>query len=343
MMAFLTLLLAAAGAATPAPSGALGEWTVNGARLELKAEGDKLVGRLSGEGGPCPLAAGSEVFRGALLDDNISATVRLCLLAPSCGADPGTALAILLVTRNLTGGVYSSAACAGGVKSLVLRRPGQGSQVTMAPVAGERLSKTPVPQSGAGKAQVRLPPDAVAGRTSIAAELVAPGMIAGRPVGGPHAKGYDPRDARTTGTQGDEAGRALRRGLGLLQRGLFERARKSFREAVQADPKRAEAYNGVGVTYYARTDLAEALAWYKKALDVDPGFGDAYYNMACAYALDGHQELALRYLKLAALNHYSEREQFEQDPDLTSLHATPEWKALLAQLPQAPRRTRSHP
>lgn len=343
MIEGLALLLAAAAAATPEPSGALGAWTVNGARLELQEEGGKLVGKLAADGGPCPLPAGTEVFRGALLDDNISATVRLCLLAPACGKDPGNALAILLVTKQLTGGVHSGAACAAGVKSLVLRRPGQASQAMTAPQANERLSKTPAPRPSAGGAQVRLPPEAAGARTSIANDQVAPGIIPGRPVGGPHAEGYDPRDARVPGAPKDEATRSLRRGLVLLESGQFEAARKSFREALEKDPQRAEAYNGVGVTFYARGDLREALAWYKRALEADPAFGDAFYNMACAYALDGHKELALRYLKLAALNHYSERAQLEKDPDLQSLHSSPEWKALLARMSPAPKRAGAKP
>src|SRR5438552_643925 len=49
LLAALLFVLAAPDAATPA--GALGAWMANGARLELKDEGGKVVGRLSAEGG----------------------------------------------------------------------------------------------------------------------------------------------------------------------------------------------------------------------------------------------------------------------------------------------------
>jgi tetratricopeptide (TPR) repeat protein len=96
--------------------------------------------------------------------------------------------------------------------------------------------------------------------------------------------------------------------------------------------QRAEAYNGVGVAFHARGDLDEALAWYKRALEADPRFGDAFYNMGCAYALGGQRDLAFRYLRMAALNRYSEREQMEKDPDLEDLHDDPQWTEILDQM-----------
>src|SRR2546422_810149 len=213
MLASLLLILAAAE----------GPWLANGARLELSDQGGKIVGKLAAEGGPCPVPKGTELLKGTLLDDSLSAQVRLCLISEKCGADPATALAVLLVTKSLT------------------------------------------------------------------------------------------------------------EGAGLLREGRFEQARALFESAVQKDPQRAEAYNGVGVTFYARADLDEALAWYKRSLEADPRFGDAFYNMACVYALQQQPELAFRYLRLAALNHYSEREATEKDPDLTSLHGDPRWREILEQ------------
>jgi tetratricopeptide (TPR) repeat protein len=114
-----------------------------------------------------------------------------------------------------------------------------------------------------------------------------------------------------------------------LQEGNFERARKRFQEAISIDPGLPEAYNGVGVTYRMRNDLPAATAWYKRALGVDPDFGDAYYNMACVYALQGQEELALRYLQIAAMNGYATAEGIDEDPDLESLRGTAAYRALV--------------
>ena len=93
MLLFASLVALLAAADAPA----LGTWTANGARLELREEAGKVVGRLAAEGGPCPVPAGSELLRGTLLDDSLSAQVRLCLVSEKCGAGDETALAVLLV------------------------------------------------------------------------------------------------------------------------------------------------------------------------------------------------------------------------------------------------------
>jgi tetratricopeptide (TPR) repeat protein len=127
----------------------------------------------------------------------------------------------------------------------------------------------------------------------------------------------------------EKARAAIKDGAAWLGEGNFEAARRQFLAALELDPKVPEALNGVGVTYRMRNDLPAALGWYKKALAVDPDFGDAYYNMACIYSLQGERELALRYLQIAALNGYASAEGIDADPDLAALREEPAYKALL--------------
>jgi hypothetical protein len=135
--------------------------------------------------------------------------------------------------------------------------------------------------------------------------------------------------AAAAGAQRARAQALLRDGAAWLDEGNFEAARKRFLEAVKVDPRIPEALNGVGVTYRMRNELPAALEWYKRSLAVDPDFGDAYYNMACVYALQGEKELALRYLQIAALNGYATAEGIDGDPDLSGLHAEPAYRALV--------------
>jgi len=149
------------------------------------------------------------------------------------------------------------------------------------------------------------------------ARAAAPGRPAARKAAG------------RTATARERARSILRDGAAYLSEGNFEAARRRFLEAIEADAGIPEAYNGVGVTYRMRNDLAQALGWYKKALAVDPDFGDAYYNMACVYALEGRKDMALRYLQIAAMNGYATAEGIDGDPDLVGLRGEPGYRALV--------------
>jgi tetratricopeptide (TPR) repeat protein len=126
-----------------------------------------------------------------------------------------------------------------------------------------------------------------------------------------------------------KARRLVREGAAWLSEGNFEKARRQFLDAIAVDATIPEAYNGVGVTYRMRDDLPRALDWYKKALAVDPDFGDAYYNMACVYALQGSKDLSLRYLQIAAMNGYATAHGMDEDPDLERVRGEPGYRALV--------------
>ncbi len=126
-----------------------------------------------------------------------------------------------------------------------------------------------------------------------------------------------------------KAKKLVRDGAAWLSEGNFEQARRRFLDAIDLDASIPEAYNGVGVTYRMRDDLPRALDWYKKALAVDPDFGDAYYNMACVYALQGARDMALRYLQIAAMNGYATANGMDEDPDLESVRTEPGYHALV--------------
>ncbi len=145
-----------------------------------------------------------------------------------------------------------------------------------------------------------------------------------------------PRPSPAAGESGKDGRRArartiMRDGATYLSEGNFEAARRRFLQAIDVDAGLPEAFNGVGVTYRMRDDLARALDWYKKALAVDPDFGDAYYNMACVYAVKGDRQLALRYLQIAALNGYATADGMDRDPDLEPVRGEAAYRALVRQ------------
>jgi hypothetical protein len=124
----------------------------------------------------------------------------------------------------------------------------------------------------------------------------------------------------------------LTEGQDYFKEGQFEKARPLFEKAIQADGNVGEAFNGMGVTYAMRNDYDQAIVWYKKGLEAAPGFGDLYYNLACAYTQLDKNSIALRYLKLAVAKGYTDVANMDTDGDLEPLRNDVEFVAFRKQL-----------
>jgi len=122
----------------------------------------------------------------------------------------------------------------------------------------------------------------------------------------------------------------LEEGQAQLQAGNPEEARARFKEAAGLAPL-PEAFNGIGVSHYFRHEYEPALDAYRQAIAADPDFGDAYYNMACIYAVTGRKELAFKFLQMSAGNRYHDFGSIDDDPDLASLHGDPRYAKLKRQ------------
>jgi tetratricopeptide (TPR) repeat protein len=86
-----------------------------------------------------------------------------------------------------------------------------------------------------------------------------------------------------------------------------------------------------GNTYYNLTNYEQALSDYTRAIELDPNYATAYYNMACSYALQGQIDAALPPLTRALeLNpsHYLELTVIDSDFD--AIRTDPRFQALLA-------------
>ena len=75
----------------------------------------------------------------------------------------------------------------------------------------------------------------------------------------------------------------------------------------------------------------EAAAYYQKALAMAPRAID-YYNLGCAYAKTNDTENALKALEQSVRLGYNSKQQFESDPDLTSLRSDSRFKELVGKL-----------
>lgn len=99
----------------------------------------------------------------------------------------------------------------------------------------------------------------------------------------------------------------------------------------------ARRLNRVGLRKHRRLDLDAAMRDYLEALESWPGHPFSNYNLACAYALRGRTDEALRHLAiLAAIGGDVERERLlsaRVDPDFDGLHDDSRFRALTGFVP----------
>ncbi len=82
----------------------------------------------------------------------------------------------------------------------------------------------------------------------------------------------------------EEASRAHNlRGFALVQMGLPLAATNSFRQAAEADPNNAPAWNNLGTRYLAGGDVKTAIEVFKYAVELKPRFYKAQMNLGAAY------------------------------------------------------------
>lgn len=94
----------------------------------------------------------------------------------------------------------------------------------------------------------------------------------------------------------------------------------------------ARAHYNLGVAYDERGMLREALKEYERAAELLPGYGDAYYNIACAYARLGDIDMALKAIKWAVARGFSDISLLRTDPDLDAIRGEEDFMRLLSGL-----------
>jgi tetratricopeptide (TPR) repeat protein len=98
------------------------------------------------------------------------------------------------------------------------------------------------------------------------------------------------------------------RGLELQQSGDLNSAMSFYRKAVELDPLYAQAYNDIGVLYEIGADMNKAEENYLRAVSIDKNYLGAYSNLALLYEEKRDlQKASLYWKKRAELG-------FEDDP-----------------------------
>ena len=87
---------------------------------------------------------------------------------------------------------------------------------------------------------------------------------------------------------------------------------------------------GHGLTEEGRAE--EALAFDRRAAELEPADATRRYNLGCTLALTGATEAALDELEEAVELGYSDAEWMEEDDDLAAVRGTARYRKLLARI-----------
>ncbi|MEZ5429339.1 MAG: tetratricopeptide repeat protein [Pyrinomonadaceae bacterium] len=114
-------------------------------------------------------------------------------------------------------------------------------------------------------------------------------------------------------------------GLGLLSRDDYQRALGFFEKAVDADPTYAEAWYQIGYCYGMLGRHSEALSASKQAARLRPRWSEIFVNIGASnYALKNYEEAAQAYRQAAKLNPYKAETQYSIGLTLNKLGRTDE-------------------
>src|ERR1022692_2099815 len=91
----------------------------------------------------------------------------------------------------------------------------------------------------------------------------------------------------------------LDQGIALLKKGDVPHALILLRQAVKEKPDSAPAHNYYGFALGQSGAVAQAVVEFQKALDIDPEYPDALYNLGAALAIEDQYTDAIEKLKAA--------------------------------------------
>lgn len=79
---------------------------------------------------------------------------------------------------------------------------------------------------------------------------------------------------------------------------VYQLAMENFNRALEIDPRLFAAYNGRGAAYKFKNQVEKAIADWKKTIEINPNYIDAYFNIGISYLQIGDKASALKHLLL---------------------------------------------
>jgi len=109
----------------------------------------------------------------------------------------------------------------------------------------------------------------------------------------------------------------------------IDNAIREFGQAIQMEPGYAEAYSNRAVAYMQQPRFNKAQEDLNKALEMAPNSPSIHDDMACLHSLDGKVDLALDEIDAALTKGFSEYDVLRRDSDLESVRNHPEFRKVL--------------
>lgn len=91
----------------------------------------------------------------------------------------------------------------------------------------------------------------------------------------------------------------LFKGIDYDNKKMFDESIAEFRKAIEINPNYAEAYHNLGLVYHHKAMFDEAIAELKKVIEIDPNLPEAHYNLGVAYHNKGMLDEAIAEYKKA--------------------------------------------
>jgi len=117
------------------------------------------------------------------------------------------------------------------------------------------------------------------------------------------------------------------------QRGKrWQEAESLYQQALTFDPRHVQALNNLGVLYMTQKRSDEAMELFFKAMAIQDGYVDPYYNLACLYSQLGNVQASLSYLGRAVKIDAQVRKWAKEDNDFKKMRSLPEFNKITEEL-----------